>query len=255
MSLLLALEFLTVLRLRRAPAADVVAIARSQALFPLVGLGLGLLLVGLDAGLSRVLPPAAAAALLVVALIILTGGLHLDGVADTCDGLFGAYDRQRRLEIMRDSRVGSYGALGIAAILLLKWAAILSLAWPLRRDALLLAPALGRWAMVAVIAAFPYARPQGLGKAMHQEARPYPLLLAGATALGASALLLGMWGPLAWAFVAAFGSLLALYAHRRLGGLTGDVYGAICELSETAFLLLAASGSKLGWLEPLLWKG
>lgn len=263
MNPLIALEFLTVLRVRpsrnkqarQAHGADEIALARSQGFFPLIGLGLGLIAAGLDRGLSEVMPGAPAAALLVVALVILSGGLHLDGLADACDGLFGAYNKDERLEIMRDSRVGSFGVLGVACLLLLKWAAIVSLAWPLRRSALLLAPALGRWAMVSAVAAFPYARSSGLGLTMHREARPYPILLAAAISVSACVLFLGAWGLLAWAFAGACALLLGFFASSKLGGLTGDVYGAIAEICETAFLLFAVTGGERGWLEPLIWQG
>ena len=108
-----------------------------------------------------------------MALVVATGGLHLDGLADTCDGLFGGSSPPERLAIMRDSRVGTFGVLGVVCILLLRWAAFLSLTSPIRRGALLLAPALGRWAMVGAVAALPYARPEGLGKAMHRAAWPF----------------------------------------------------------------------------------
>jgi cobalamin synthase len=126
---------------------------------------------------------------------------------------------------MRDSRVGTFGVLGVVCILLLRWAAFLSLTSPIRRGALLLAPALGRWAMVGAVAAFPYARPEGLGKAMHRAAWPFPTLTAAAIALAASLLLFPVWGAALFAFASLAGGLIALYARGRLGGLTGDVAG------------------------------
>ena len=257
MALLTALEFLTVFRLPllRRRAADAAEIARSQGLFPLVGLLLGLMLVGLDRGLSGVMPPPATAGLLVVALVVGTGGLHLDGLADTCDGLFGGSSPPERLAIMRDSRVGSYGVLAVFCILLLRWAALLSLTSPLRRGALLLAPALGRWAMVGAVAALPYARPEGLGKAMHRAAWPLPTLTAAAIALAASVLLFPAWGAALFVFASLVGGLIAFYARSRLGGLTGDVYGAIGECAEVAVLLAAAAGQETGHLEAWLWRG
>lgn len=257
MPILAALEFLTVFRLplgRRRPA-DAAQIARSQGLFPLVGLLLGLMLVGLDRALSEVMPLPATAALLVVALVVATGGLHLDGLADTCDGLFGGSSPPERLAIMRDSRVGTFGVLAVVCILLLRWAAFLSLASPLRRGVLLLAPALGRWAMVGAVAALPYARPEGLGKAMHRAAWPIPALTAAAVALTASVLLFPTWGVALFAFASLVGGLGALYARGNLGGLSGDVYGAICECTEVAVLLAAAAGQETGHLEAWLWRG
>ena len=257
MALLTALEFLTVFRLpmggRRPAGAE--QIARSQGLFPLVGLLLGLMLVGLDRGLSGVMPLPATAALLVVALVVATGGLHLDGLADTCDGLFGGSSPPERLAIMRDSRVGTFGVLALVCVLLLRWAAFLSLVSPVRRGALLLAPALGRWAMVGAVAALPYARPEGLGRAMHRAAWPIPTLIAAAIALAASLLLFPAWGIALFALALLVGGLIALYAGGKLGGLTGDVYGAISECVEVAVLLAIVAGQETGHLEAWLWRG
>lgn len=254
MLFLTALEFLTILRLRRPREADLSQLARSQAAFPLVGLLLGLMLVGLDEGLSEAMPGPAVAALLVVALVVATGGLHLDGLADTCDGLFGGYTPEERLVIMRDSRVGSYGVLAVTSALLLKWAAFLSLASPVRRAVLLLAPALGRWAMVAAVASFPYARPEGLGKDMRQVAWPYPAL-AGVVALAASVAFFAGWGLALFGFASVLSWLVAWYVRGKIGGITGDVYGAIGEVVEVAVLLFAASGQETGWLAAWLWRG
>jgi adenosylcobinamide-GDP ribazoletransferase len=257
LALFTALEFLTVFRLplwgRRPAGAE--QIARSQGLFPLVGLLLGLMLVGLDRALSEVMPLPATAALLVVALVVATGGLHLDGLADTCDGLFGGSSPPERLAIMRDSRVGSFGVLALFCILLLRWAAFLSLASPVRRGALLLAPALGRWAMVGAVAALPYVRPEGLGKEMHRAAWPLPTLTAAAIALAVGLLLFPAWGVALFAIASVVGGLIAVYARGRLGGLTGDVYGAISECAEVAVLLAMVAGQETGHLEAWLWRG
>jgi adenosylcobinamide-GDP ribazoletransferase len=212
------------------------------------------MLVGLDEGLSEVMPTPAVAGLLVVALVVATGGLHLDGLADTCDGLFGGYTPEERLAIMRDSRLGSYGLLAVTSLLLLKWAAFLSLASPVRRGALLLAPALGRWAMVEAVASFPYARPEGLGKAMRQVAWPYPAL-AGIIALAASLVFFAGWGLALFALASVLAWLVGWYVRGKVGGLTGDVYGAIAEVVEVAVLLFAASGQESGWLHGWLWRG
>lgn len=251
MGLLAAVRFLTIVSVPRRGRSDP---ARSQGYFPIVGLGLGLALVGLDRAFSRVLPGEAVNWLLVASLLVLTGGMHLDGLADTCDGVFGGHGRSReqRLEIMGDARAGAFAVMGIVLILALKWAAVSSLARESRVEGILLAPCLGRWAMVSAIAVFPYARRDGMGLAFHQAAGRWPLVAAAGTAMGAAGLLLGWAGLLIWLGAGLSGMLLGAYCWRVLGGLTGDVYGAITETVEVMALLLLAAGGQRGWLEPLL---
>lgn len=247
---LAALEFLTVVRLRPWRQVEPAALARAQVFYPLVGLGLGLVLTALDRALGALLPSAPRSAVTVAALVVLTRGLHLDGLADTFDGLLGGRDRARRLEIMRDPRVGTFGVAAVALVLLLKWSALVSLDASGRGAGLVLAPVLGRCAMVVVAAAVPYARPQGLGAGYHEAARGVPLL--GSLAAGLVVALLA-YGPagLALGVAAALAALaMAGWARAALGGATGDVYGATCELVETAVLLGAAAGQAHGWLAP-----
>jgi adenosylcobinamide-GDP ribazoletransferase len=254
LELITAIRFLTIIpipwRRRESPEA----VGRSQAYFPLVGLGLGLALVGLDQGLGRVLPDGPRAWLLVLALAVFSGGMHLDGLADSADGLLGARGRsaERRLVIMRDARVGAYGVVALIAVLSLKWSAVLSLPRDVRAEALLLTPCLGRAAVVVGTTAFPYARPSGLGLALHQAAGGSSLAVAGAIALGAAGALLGWGGLVIAAVVIATALAVGAWATRRLGGLTGDVYGALVEIAEVMTLLLVAAGAHRGWLHALL---
>jgi adenosylcobinamide-GDP ribazoletransferase len=139
-----------------------------SAYFPLVGLLLALLLSILPLVLGPYVPPLVLAASLVIALVFLTGGLHLDGLMDTCDGIFGGAGRERKLEIMRDSRVGSFGVLGGVCLLLLKFALFASLDLHLLLWSLLLVLPVSRWAMVLAMRQFPSARSTGLGAAFRQ---------------------------------------------------------------------------------------
>jgi adenosylcobinamide-GDP ribazoletransferase len=257
-SLAAAIEFLTILRLRPLTyvRADATAAIRSQGLFPVVGLLLGLILVGLDRGLSLVLPAAAVAAVLAVSLALLTGGLHLDGLADTADGLFGGHTPEQRLAIMRDSRTGTYGALAIACVLLLKWVALASLVVLYRPGAILIFPALGRLAMVLAVAGFSYGRAHGLGAGWQEAARqPVTLVTAVAISIAAAVLLFSVAGLALVAVAALVAGLTGLYCRSRLGGLTGDTYGAVSELTEVVVLFVILTGQETGWLIPLLWKG
>lgn len=252
---LLAVEFLTAVRLRRWRPVAAEALAQAQAFYPLVGLGLDAGLVLLDWALRDVLPAGALAVVLVATLTAATRGLHLDGLADTFDGLLGGHDAAQRLEIMRDSRLGSFGATALVLVLLLKWSAIAGLAAPLRRPGLLLAPALARYAMVVATAAVPYARPEGLGAGYHAAARGAPLVIAAAIGAASSVALFGPMGLTLLALATLVALAMARWAETRVGGSTGDVYGAVCELTEAALLLSVAAAQAHDWLRPWLLRG
>jgi adenosylcobinamide-GDP ribazoletransferase len=206
--------------------------------FPLVGLLLGLLLWLLVLVFTPLVPQLALAGLLVVALVLLTGGLHLDGLMDTCDGLFGGTTRERKLEIMRDSRVGSFGILGGACVLLLKFAFFASLRERSLPLALLVTLPSARWAMVLALRIFPSARSTGLGAAFHQAVTTERLVLASIVAL-TIVLIAGQWiGLIVWAMTSATTLVLGFWITRNLGGLTGDSYGAIEEVVEVMALLV-----------------
>jgi adenosylcobinamide-GDP ribazoletransferase len=176
--------------------------------------------------------------LLVALLAVVTGALHLDGVIDAFDGLFAGKTPERRLEIMRDPRAGSYGVVAVVLVLGLKIAALASLPPAVRPLGLVLAPCLGRWGIVLATGAFAYARPVGMGRDFKESIRWRHVVLAGGIALVASAVLAGPLGVLTWTV----GSLAVLLAGQwiaaRLGGLSGDIYGAICETVETGVLVL-----------------
>jgi adenosylcobinamide-GDP ribazoletransferase len=176
------------------------------------------------------------AALLVMLWVVLTGGLHLDGWADCCDALLATVSHERRLEILKDPRVGSFGGAGLALLLLVKFAAVASL--PHAAAAFILAPTLGRWAIVNVAAAFPLARPDGMAAHFRSGLSRRELTWAALTTMLACGLVgwMGLLGFVAAAIAAlAFGR----WAASRLGGVTGDVYGAACELVECVVLVVA----------------
>jgi adenosylcobinamide-GDP ribazoletransferase len=235
----LALQFLTRLPVGGGtiPGAD---LGRSCAWFPLAGAVLGLAVGGAAHLAAGRVPPVLAGVLAAAALAWLSGGLHLDGLADLFDGLSGGNgDRAKTLAIMRDPRVGAHGAAALALVLLAKSAALAEL---VARDDLWLvvaAPAVARFAAVPLVVGFSYARPEGLGKAFHGTAGAREVAVA--AVLAAAALAPGLprsVAPAACALAAAYA--VALVARRRLGGLTGDVYGAAIELAELTFLSVAA---------------
>src|SRR3989440_2046300 len=208
------------------------------AYFPLVGLLLAGLLWFLVLLLAPLLPQLALAALLVVALVMLTGGLHLDGLMDSCDGLFGGSTRERRLEIMRDSRVGSFGVLGGVCALLLKFAFFASLERHALLVALLVVLPSARWAMLLALSIFPPARSSGLGVTFQQTVTLQRLALGGSIALFVALVAAHLAGALVWGIATLTAIALGSWITRRIGGLTGDTCGAIAEITEVVMLLL-----------------
>ena len=193
-------------------------------------------------------PPLVAAALLVAGWKIATGGIHLDGLADCLDGLAGP-DAGRRRAIMRDSRIGVFGAAGLALVLILFVAALSELPTPDRGRVLLLAPVVGR---VSPLMAGAWLRPatpgQGLGGAFAASLSPWAGFLGGVAGLALAASLLGPWGGAVAAGALGLSMLWAAFVARRFGGITGDVLGAMVELGELATVLLAAVLAHRGWL-------
>ena len=235
--LALALGLLTRLPV---PVADAARGARGAWAWPLAGAVLGAL-TALAGGVTLALGlPAPVAALLALgALVMVSGGLHEDGLADAADGLWGGWTQQRRLEIMRDSRIGSYGVialvlgLGLRAVAL---ALIFAAGALTGAAALVIAAMVSRAAMAGVMAALPHVRTEGLAQAQGRPPRA-TVLLAVALALVAAAALGGTAG-LAAAAAAALGGLgVAWLAHARIGGQTGDILGAAQQVAEIAALL------------------
>jgi adenosylcobinamide-GDP ribazoletransferase len=248
--LLAALQFLTIARVgRRTPSLD--EAARAQWLFPAVGLLIGLMLLGVDRAALRALPPASVSVLVVVAWAVVTGALHLDGLADTADGLFGGRDATSRLAIMRDVRAGTYAVVAVVGVLALKWAGLAAVPSQARAEAILLAPCLGRLAMVLCIAAFPYARADGMGAGFRRHSGS-AALIGGLFAAAVSVALCGGGGALALAVAALCGLAVGALAYRLVGGVTGDVYGASVEVAEACTLLFIAAVANRGWLEAWL---
>jgi len=229
---LVALEFLTRIRVRPTPLGDLRRVADAQLWFPTVGLLIGLALLLVDRAAMRALPQPAVDVLIVVALVAITGALHLDGLADAADGLFGAYTPERRLAIMRDAHAGTYAIVAIVCVLALKWAGLASLPGEVRVEAILLAPCLARFGMLVAIGAFPYARAEGAGVAFRDALWPAQFSFATAVTVVAAVAL-------------AFGA----FASRLAGGMTGDLYGATVEISEAFVLLFIAATANRGWLD------
>jgi adenosylcobinamide-GDP ribazoletransferase len=235
-ALLIAVQFLTVSPAFIRRTFTDKELGQSVAYFPLVGLLLGGILIGLHTTLLHIFPPLVTAVLVLSSWIAITGALHLDGFLDAMDGLFGGATPDKRLEIMKDERIGAFAFAGGALLLLLKFAALVSLVNPL--PVLLLAPTIGRWIIALAIISFPYGRTQGLGRAMKDHAGPGAILLATLTTLLVAWLTTAGWGLLGMGFTALLITAVLRFVLQRIPGLTGDIYGAICELGETVVLLI-----------------
>ena len=236
---LIALTFLTRIPLP-APKVEVTSeeFTRSYRYYPLVGLVIGLILWLLAKALTLYLPPLVLGALLLLAELMLTGGLHLDGFMDSMDGLLSARSPERILEIMKDSRIGAHACMALVGLLLLKFTLLASLT-PAQFPILLVMPMLSRWVFQIGVVGFPYARSQGLGKGIHETTHWLPFLFSGGLVLGASFYFAGFAGLIAFGVCVIAVTLWSARISSLLGGLTGDLYGAIIELSEVVCLLAA----------------
>ncbi len=231
---------------------------RSMRYFPLVGVVIGILNVAVWWLASRRLPPSVSVGLMMTASLLVTGALHEDGLADTCDGLGGGTTREQSLAIMKDSRIGAYGALGLYFMLGLKWTTLVALPADVFVMSVIASHMLSRWGAIGLIAFLPYVR-------LDTEAKARPFAdrlsagewtLSGLLGLAAVALVAGVcsrsaisidWSALgAGAGAAVLATLLAgTYIRHRIGGYTGDCLGAVQQIAELAFLLggLAVVGS------------
>lgn len=234
----LAWRLLTVIPLPFIPADSQRPAGLASAYYPLVGLGLGLLLAGAGWLLFYFFPVGLAAALLLAFWASLTGLLHLDGFMDSCDGLLPPRDPARRLEIMKDSRVGAFGAIGAGLLLLVKFNTLAALPPEYRLTGLIVIPALARWAVTWAMVRYPLARREGTSVFFSAGLGWRQVLAASAVALVVALGLLGwlglLLGGVAWLVL----TLIAALAMARIAGLTGDVYGAICETVETVLLVV-----------------
>jgi len=232
-----AFQFLTALPVFPARELTPREMARSMGAFPLVGLCLGAGLLALHWVLTHRLPGALEGAVLVGLLAWATGAFHLDGLADTADGLAGGWTRERALEIMKDSRVGAVGAAVLSLAVLTKALGLGLLPEEARAAGILLTPAVARGSVVTLAYGSTYARSQaGLGTPYteHLDGATVRLALLGS---GLPCLLLGWRGLAAFGLTLLYTQWLRGFFHRRLGGVTGDVLGFAEETGEILFLL------------------
>jgi cobalamin 5'-phosphate synthase/cobalamin synthase len=235
-SLAAAISFLTRLPVGRFLAFDAADIARSAAWFPLVGALIGSVCAAAAFVLHTHLPPALVAVLLIVLDALLTGALHFDGLADSADGLGGGRDREHILTIMRDHAIGSYGGTALVLLVALK-AAAYSILFFTDHGFIVIAvtPAIGRWSILLLTAALPYAREtKSVVRDMGKGAAIWGTLLLIVILTASQLWRAGIAAAVAVLVSAAFG----LYCRRKIGGITGDTLGANVQLCECAALIV-----------------
>jgi len=237
--LALAFQFLTILPWPRVQVRHTEDLGGSMAFYPLVGAVLGSVMVGAYFVGSEVFPDSVLRPALVVLLIILTGGLHLDGFADVCDGFYAGKSKADALRIMKDPHLGTMAVVGIIAVLMLKVVLLSHLPAVLLCSALLIFPAIGRCGMVWGMWMAPYARPEGgTGEAFFRTLGRRQVWIA-TTLLGVWAALFAGWSAFILLGLAAGATRLFVgYCNRRIGGMTGDTLGALDELLEILTLAL-----------------
>jgi len=239
-----ALQFLTIFTVKKDHEVDENDLARSMVYFPFVGFLIGLILVWADKALLWLFPDTISNLFLLMLSVVVTRALHVDGLADSIDGLMGGRDREARLAIMKDSRIGTAGVLAIVVVFLIKYVCLNSLFGQYKTMALLTAPAFARWSQMLMMFRAHYAREQGMGKAFVGHVRLAGVLAASVITLGLSAFVivydertaaLAVGIPFA---VGVFTGLWRWFVVRKVGGVTGDSVGAVSELNEAMALLL-----------------
>ena len=237
-----ALQFLTIVPPLVRRLFSNAELGSSVTYFPVVGLLLGFMLAIVNVLLRRLLPIEVATVLTLSVWVLLTGALHMDGFLDSCDGLWGGRTPDERLSIMRDHRVGAYAAIGGILLILLKFAVIARLQQP--AAAIVIACVTGRWLICWAIILFPYGRTQGLGRVIKDFAFRQHGVWATVIALVAVIVISPFWGLTAFGFATLVGLLIARFSLKRLPGLTGDIYGAVCELGEATVLVVWSACEK-----------
>lgn len=236
----LALSFLTILPVAT-HSANKTDVAASMAWFPLIGLAMGIAFALKDYALAFLLGHALRSAIVVLSIAVLSGAVHLDGLADTADALGAGSDRVRALEILRDSRIGAFGAIALFFALGLKVISLAGLSGRPRLAALILAPMLGRWALVAVSYKIDYLRTAGAGSSMLGRESDRNLTIASIIAIVAMIPFLSRKMIVAYALAVLAPVAMRSFYRRWLGGITGDPIGACGEIVEVLAMLTLAS--------------
>lgn len=242
---LIALQFLTILPIKISAIGGFALggkskirekdFGKSLLFFPVVGVLIGLALT-LALFLLKFLPTLVIGVLILILSIVITGGIHLDGFADTCDGFYGNRPKERILEIMRDSRIGVMGVIGIVSLLLLKFSLIVNIPQGVLWKVLIIMVAFGRWSQVLACYISEYARKEGKAKCFVEYASGDEFRIGTFFTLALFFVLLGLKGVVLFTFSLIPALLFINYARKKIGGMTGDTIGAVSEVSEIIIL-------------------
>ncbi|MDD5156260.1 MAG: adenosylcobinamide-GDP ribazoletransferase [Candidatus Omnitrophica bacterium] len=247
-SFLLALQFLTIIPVKIKKAGEQ-EIAASMAYFPLIGLLIGVFLAGVNALLYNLnFSSLASNVILVVALVVITAGLHLDGLADAADAFLSRKNQEEMLRIMHDSHIGVMGVLSLISIILLKISLLSSLNIASKIPALLLACMLSRWSAVWAMFLFPYARREGKAGVFMRGMNLKILIICTIVAIVCAALIWGTRGLVALLIISACTYAIGKFSVSKIGGITGDTLGATIELTEIVTLLVICAAGGGIWI-------
>lgn len=234
---LLAIQFLTILPVRLHSELKEEDFKSIFIFFPIVGGCIGALLAGLSLLLGAI-PHLAAAAVILSAYTILTGALHLDGLADSCDGIFGGKTKERRLEIMQDSHLGAFAAVAVSTVLVLKFAFLASVDPSQLWKVLILTPVFSRWAQGVACCGIKYARGDGKANFFFKSVNPKDVLIGGILSLMIFVFLLGIKGLILYFSALIPICLLIKFIEKQIGGMTGDTIGAVNEIAEISLIFI-----------------
>ncbi len=235
---LIALQFLTIIPFNIKKKIEDKDFGRSLGYFPIVGLLLGIFLSGV-AYISMFLPTMVISSLILVAWTVVTGGIHLDGFADTCDGFYGNRRKEDILEIMRDSRIGTMGAAGIAILLLFKFAMLSSIRSEDLWKVLIMTVVFARWSQAFVCLTSTYARDEGKAKHFIEHVKRGDVFMGAIFILILNWFLIGIKGIILFTLLVITVLLFTKYVKRKIGGMTGDTIGATNEIAEASALLFS----------------
>ncbi len=235
-SFLIALQFLTIFPVKIKSEIKNEDFGSALLYFPFVGLVIGLVLFS-SAIISSLLPILIKSALILIVSVIITGGIHLDGFVDVCDGFYGNKPKEKILEIMRDSRIGAMGAIGLILILLLKFSLIVSLKGVILWEALVEMAVFSRWSQVLACGITHCVRQEGKAKYFIEYSNKKNLVIGGLFTVALFLLMAGVKGVFLFMLLFLCALLSIQYVKRRIGGMTGDTIGAISEIAEVSVLL------------------